>query len=262
MGKLGGTNTKKDAGMAKKDGVEQKKKDAVDRDRAKAEAEEWSQGANAKRTKAEEEKAQKADEVARKRREKEELLAAEEAEIGGSAGGTSQAKKLVVAAKKKLAGKPKSDLAALEDALQSSADKAAKKKKADLAAKKKREEEAIAAKTAESARQQAARDPLLVNTESMLSGSEDVGRVANQARMEATESSGIDAALGHLNVSGSGGTVISSAKALYNAFEARMMPIVKDEHPGLRLSQYKEKIFALWKKSPENPANHPDAKKY
>ena len=35
------------------------------------------------------------------------------------------------------------------------------------------------------------------------------------------------------------------------------MPQVKEDYPGLKLSQYKEKIFQLWKKSPENPANQP-----
>ena len=44
-------------------------------------------------------------------------------------------------------------------------------------------------------------------------------------------------------------------KALYNAFLERQLPIMKEEHPGLRLNQYKERIFELWQKSPENPVN-------
>jgi hypothetical protein len=39
------------------------------------------------------------------------------------------------------------------------------------------------------------------------------------------------------------------------AFEERMLPEVKADYPGLKLSQYKEKIFDIWKKSPENPLN-------
>ena len=44
-------------------------------------------------------------------------------------------------------------------------------------------------------------------------------------------------------------------KALYNAFFERQLPIMKEEQPGLKLSQYKERIFDLWKTSPENPRN-------
>lgn len=255
MGKLGGTNTKKEAGMAKKTAIEKEKQDKLDRERAKQEEAEWQKGANSKRAKAEEEKALKADEAARKRREKAELLEQEESEVPDGGG---KGKKLLQAAKKKSSGKKKNDLSLLEDALQSSADKAAKKKKAELAAKKKREEEAIAAKAAAAKEKEASADPLLVNTETMIGNDEEIGRMANQARMEAADTSGINAALGTLNVHGS---VVTSAKALYTEFETRMLPIVKAEHPGLRLSQYKEKIFVMWKKSPDNPANHPDNKK-
>jgi hypothetical protein len=30
---------------------------------------------------------------------------------------------------------------------------------------------------------------------------------------------------------------------------------MKEDLPGLKLSQYKDRIFEAWKKSPENPAN-------
>lgn len=30
---------------------------------------------------------------------------------------------------------------------------------------------------------------------------------------------------------------------------------MKEDLPGLKLSQYKDRIFEMWKKSPENPAN-------
>ena len=33
------------------------------------------------------------------------------------------------------------------------------------------------------------------------------------------------------------------------------MEQLKEELPGLKRSQYKERIFALWKKSPDNPMN-------
>jgi len=44
-------------------------------------------------------------------------------------------------------------------------------------------------------------------------------------------------------------------QALYNAYMERELVSLKDSHPGLKLSQYKERIFDAWKKSPENPAN-------
>jgi len=44
-------------------------------------------------------------------------------------------------------------------------------------------------------------------------------------------------------------------KALYSAFEERELARLKVDQPGLKLSQYKERIFALWQKSNENPQN-------
>ena len=46
-------------------------------------------------------------------------------------------------------------------------------------------------------------------------------------------------------------------KAAYKDFYERELPIMKEELPGLKLGQYKDKIFAKWMKSPENPANQP-----
>jgi hypothetical protein len=42
-------------------------------------------------------------------------------------------------------------------------------------------------------------------------------------------------------------------KALHNAYVEKMLPVMKKEYPGLKLSQYKERIFESWKTSPENP---------
>jgi hypothetical protein len=44
-------------------------------------------------------------------------------------------------------------------------------------------------------------------------------------------------------------------KALHAAFEDRMIPQMKEDFPGLKMAQYKDKIFKLWEKSPENPSN-------
>ncbi|CAD1479762.1 unnamed protein product, partial [Heterotrigona itama] len=44
-------------------------------------------------------------------------------------------------------------------------------------------------------------------------------------------------------------------KAAYASFEERMMPIIKEQNPTLRLSQLKQILKKEWMKSPENPLN-------
>ena len=49
---------------------------------------------------------------------------------------------------------------------------------------------------------------------------------------------------------------LPSENTLYKDFYQRNLPIVKNELPGLRLSQYKDKIRKMWKISYENPKNN------
>ena len=42
-------------------------------------------------------------------------------------------------------------------------------------------------------------------------------------------------------------------------YEEREIARLKDENPGLKLSQLKERAFASWQKSPENPKNQEGA---
>lgn len=44
-------------------------------------------------------------------------------------------------------------------------------------------------------------------------------------------------------------------KAAYAAFEEREMPKLRQEFPGLRLTQLREKLHKAWQKSPDNPFN-------
>ncbi|KAJ6802214.1 putative coiled-coil domain-containing protein 124-like [Iris pallida] len=44
-------------------------------------------------------------------------------------------------------------------------------------------------------------------------------------------------------------------KATFKAFEEAELPKLKEEKPGLTLTQYKDMIWKLWKKSPDNPLN-------
>lgn len=184
--------------------------------------------------------AAKADAEARKRQEKAALLAQEEAALGS--GGKARAS--LTTSKKAAKGKKNDDLSLLVLAAEKTS---RKKKEAEL--EKKRKEEQAAKERAEKEKKEL--DPLMQNTNLMLEGA--VGREGNVQAMEETLS-GLDGALQTLNISVPGGDV-KSQRALHLAFEEKMLPIVKAEYPGLRLSQYKEKIFTLWKKSPENPQN-------
>jgi membrane protein involved in colicin uptake len=243
MAKKPTVNLKQEKGRALKAENEAKKQAAADKQRAAAEAAEWQQGTNARKASREETASSKADEAARRRQEKAALLAEEESNAGVS----GSTRKAPVNKKKG----PKSELALLEDALQSAADKKVKLKRQDLH----KTQDQASAKVSEPA---PSIDPLLANTEKMIGLLDDelVGRQANRAKMQEGGASGIDAALASLSVGGAGGsTPVKFSKAMYNEFEARMLPVVKEESPGLRLSQYKELIWQLWKKSPENPAN-------
>ena len=274
-GKKGGgpnPNSKSALGRARKEEQANLKKAA---EQQKIEAridQEWQMGANTKKLSRDEEAAQKADEAARKRQEKAALLAAEEA---GMSSKGSVKKNPTAASKKKQQGKKKNDLSLLEDALVKGADKSVRKKKEEAAQKAQQQKELEAKAAAKKQEIQQAQDPLMANTNAMIGathaemenatgGSSSsnanninndsaVGRQANKARMEAEGASGVDGALELLQVSVPGDA--KSFKELYAEFEAKMMPQLKEDYPGLRLSQYREKLFQLWKKSPDNPAN-------
>lgn len=44
-------------------------------------------------------------------------------------------------------------------------------------------------------------------------------------------------------------------KAAFKAYEEEMMPRLKKENPGMRLSQLKHMLSKEWNKSPQNPMN-------
>ena len=206
--------------------------------------------------------AAKADEKARQKRERAELLAAEEAAMGSGKAVKSKGG----AASKKAGGKKKNDLALLEDALIGDAEKQNKEKKRLERIKKEREAQQSAEREKKQKEEQAMKDPLLANTDAMIGmdGPDDdggntmaVGRKANVSSMDDIQASGLDSALSKLSM-GAGGDdrhPEKRMKAAYKAYEEKMMPEVKQQYPGLKRQQYLDKIFALWKKSPENPMN-------
>ena len=66
---------------------------------------------------------------------------------------------------------------------------------------------------------------------------------------EETFMSGIDNILDTLNGNK------EQEKYIFQDFYNEQIIILKTQNPGLRLSQYKDKIFNLWKKHPKNPKN-------
>lgn len=246
MGKFKGTNQKAAAAAEKKAAAQSVKDTKAAAEREKELQKEWSKGANLRGQKKSEDAAMKADEAARKRREKAELLAEEEANMGGS-----KPKKGPKLSKK---NKKKNDLSLLQATLSESANKKAKAKKQADRLKQERlkaEEEKRKQRKEEEAKSM---DPLLANTQSMIGETGDaelIGRAANKA-LDENGATGIDGALDALDISSGNAP---SKKALYNAFYEKKMIEMKEEYPNLKLSQYKEKISNLWKRSPENPDN-------
>jgi len=229
---------------------------------AAAEAAEWNKGSNVRSANRAAEAAAKADEAARKKREKADLLAAEEA---AGAGAPSKAKKSGTNSKKKDKKKKKNELELLEEALVGNAEKQAKAAKKKERERKEREERMQMERDKLAKQKAALQDPLFANTHAMIGSMDDngqddvkVGRAANRANAEALSASSIEGALSALSTGGEEDQHPEKRmKALHKAFEERMLPEMKQQYPGLRLGQYKDKIFQLWKKSPENPMNQP-----
>ena len=75
----------------------------------------------------------------------------------------------------------------------------------------------------------------------------------------AVEARCLEDALSVLNTGGAGGGEDKHPekrmKAAYQEFEARELPLLKQEYPKLRLSQLKEMLWKQWQKHPDNPLN-------
>lgn len=117
-------------------------------------------------------------------------------------------------------------------------------KKPDPAAEAAR---AKAKKAKEDAEQKARAKGIVMDQDHLL-----VENMNRQAEDE-ENATGIDGALSMLGVSQK--VESKNLKVLYNAFEQKTIAQLREEQPGLKLSQYKDKCFALWAKSPENPKN-------
>jgi len=247
--------------------VEKDKLAAAENEKCTAEG--WKVGANGRASAKEEAAAAKEKDRLRAAAERAELLAAEDESTGSiKVGKVKKAKK-------------KDDLGALlseglKKAPKSKAEKEAEaKKKAKAEARKKQAEEELAAK--DKIADPFAPAPLTPNLNRSASTSffdEDAGDVGGVGQSKAgggkaaedwgddeISASGLDDALEALSVGGVGGgggagsARKESRRAAYLGFEERTMPGLREDYPGLRLAQYREKCFKQWDKSPENPAN-------
>lgn len=257
--KGGGVNSKVQAANEKKAANKASKDAEAARLREQQSALEWSEGSNQRSMAKKELASQKADEALRRKREKEALLQEEEAALGNdktkkAVGSGMKAKQQA----KKNKGRKKNDLSFLEDQLVSAADKKAIQKKREERLKKEAEEKKQKEKILQKEQELQNMDPLLKNTNDMLGNLDlDSGRNANIQRGIDFDASGVEGALQALGGSGASKDEHPEKrmKALHKAFEEKMMPQMKQDYPGLKMSQYKEKIFNIWKKSPENPMN-------
>jgi membrane protein involved in colicin uptake len=231
--------------------AEKDRKAALEREKAEAAA--WSVGAKDS-SKASAAAAAEAEKM-RKAAEKAALMAEEEAMLGGVAKVKAPAKK-----------KDKNDdfamlNAALSNAPKTKAQKEAEEKKKAAEAQKKKEEEARLAKEArlkaqEAEMKEAAKRGIVLNhTDELFLHQKSDNRLDEEDDVSAT---GLENALDALGVGGGGGGGKDgggSSKALWDAYFERELPSLKEMAPGLKLSQYRERLWANWGKSAENPRN-------
>lgn len=235
--------------------AERKAAQQADKDQAKAAADEraaaadWSRGSNARRVGREADQLARDEEKRRRDAEKKAALAEDEAATGSI--------KTVAKKKKAKKGDVPEYMLAMQDAPKKTKferQQAQRKKEKEQARKRQQAEEKAAAERAASRPQSdlATQDLLVENTNRQIADGD----------VEATT---IDDAISGLTTGGAGGGggperhPERRQKAAYAAYEEREMARLQEEMPNLKRSQYKERIFASWKKSPDNPMNQDHA---
>lgn len=242
-GSTGGGNSKVEAANARKAGAKAAK-DAQAAARAEAaEAAEWSRGSNARGDSRRAEQETKKAEAEARKAELRKMQALEDHGLQEDKGAIRKLKK----------DKAAPALPPWEAALVTSAKKSNKGSRAPAAGKLTQAQMA-AAREEEERRAAAAR---------AAAGKKDIqfGAVATENRNRSAEAKdearSLDAALDLLSV---GDKDLDRhperrAKAAYKAFEEATMPQLREDFPGLKLSQYKQRLSEMWRKSPENPLN-------
>ncbi|KAG6969713.1 hypothetical protein JG688_00005215 [Phytophthora aleatoria] len=248
--KQGGANTKVEAAKAKK-ATAKAAKDAVKAATdAAAESAEWAKGSDTRAEKRRQEEERKRAEQEAKKTEKQKLLALEEHALDEDKHAIRKQKKTV-----KEAAKPWED--ALKPAVKKN-NRGAKKPSAFAALQtnggssgKITQAEMVALREAEEARTVGKPGKKAIKFENNFQANR------NRNQDDPTDARSLDAALDLLSV---GDKELEKhperrAKAAYKAFEEVMMPQVKEDYPGLKLSQYKQKLSEMWRRSPDNPLN-------
>jgi hypothetical protein len=245
----------KKAALEKKAAVESEKEAANDAKKEAADAEDWSVGAkDSKKSNAKQE--QEAERL-RKQREKQQLEEMDNLENSG------------VKSSKKPTKKKKDDFdllnLALAKAPKSKAQKEAEEKKkkmeedkkARLALEEKRlEEKRLQNENEDAKKAKYAAKGMVDNMDDLLRHDKSANKLDDEDEISMT---GLDnlAGLSMSDNDTADNHPEKRMKALYNAYLERELPEMRLSHPGLKLSQYKERIFEEWKKSPENPHNQP-----
>jgi hypothetical protein len=75
----------------------------------------------------------------------------------------------------------------------------------------------------------------------------------NTNSLDAIDASNIDDALAALEASNNTSVDKVKLRAAFEAYQEAEMPRVKEEKPGLKLSQYQNMIWEAWRKSSQNP---------
>lgn len=238
--KKGSMNSKAAAAMEKKAANQAAKSAKVAAEQERAEAEAWKDGANNRKASRDAQAQAREDERRRRDAEKAKALADEEASTSG-----------IPTVKKKKSKKKGEDVSALLAAGLKNAPKS-KVKKQEEEKRRKKEEARKRQQAAEEANRDKPKDTFFTKPPI----EENLNRLTLAEDQEVATS--IDGAIGVLG-SGSGTSEDAHPerrrKAAYKAFEEAQLPLVRADFPGLKLSQYKEKIFDMWKRSPENPMN-------
>ncbi|KAJ6840482.1 putative coiled-coil domain-containing protein 124-like [Iris pallida] len=223
------TNTKAEAARARKTATESEKKDKAAREK---EEQFWkeAEGPKSRAAKKRDEEAEKRAEAAAKKAEKKRLEELEQAEL------------------EKAARKP--DKKANRVSIPSSSSKVTE---AEL--EKRREEERLRLlRNAEEAKK---REKRMADEEEY----ERIVLVSNTNREEdVIEARSVEDAIARMAVVAESPLPADRhperrLKATFKAFEEAELPKLKEEKPGLTLTQYKDMIWKLWKKSPDNPLN-------
>lgn len=191
-------------------------------------ASQWSDGADARGNKKKQDQEQKDAEKAAQRQAKKDLEAREDAELTNMKPAAGKARKAAKAKSKK----KKNDLSAIDAFLG---------------------EEAKAAKTKAAKAKPAGEDMLRPNR------NREKGEAVAKGDVDA---SGVDNALAALDMQDAAATAGGkkpNRKALHMAFEEAEMPRMREENPGLKRSQLKERVWKEWLKSPLNPDNQEPA---